>query len=83
MNVRRDFDWSFIGSAVAQQHNKLDRPLPGKYSLHNSRNIATQLFTYNKVLPIRNRVHTGSGAHSASYPMGTERSYPGGKAIGM
>jgi hypothetical protein len=26
------------------------------------------------------RVHTGSGTHPASYPMGTEGSFPGGKA---
>jgi hypothetical protein len=28
------------------------------------------------------RVQTGSGAHSASYPMGTRGSFPGGKAAG-
>jgi hypothetical protein len=27
-------------------------------------------------------VHTGSGAHPASYPMGTGGSFPGGKAAG-
>jgi hypothetical protein len=27
-------------------------------------------------------VQTGSGAHSASYPMGTRGSFPGGKAAG-
>jgi len=29
---------------------------------------------------LRYRVHTGSGAHPASYPMGTGGSYTGGKA---
>jgi hypothetical protein len=28
------------------------------------------------------RVQTGSGAHPASYPMGTRGSFPGGKAAG-
>jgi hypothetical protein len=28
------------------------------------------------------RVHNGSGAHPASYPMGTRGSFPGGKAAG-
>jgi hypothetical protein len=28
------------------------------------------------------RVQTGSGAHPASYPMGTGGSFPGGKAAG-
>jgi hypothetical protein len=28
------------------------------------------------------RVQNGSGAHSASYPMGTGGSFPGGKAAG-
>jgi hypothetical protein len=28
------------------------------------------------------RVQTGSGAHLASYPMGTRGSFPGGKAAG-
>jgi hypothetical protein len=27
-------------------------------------------------------VHTGSGAHPVSYPMGTGGSFPGGKAAG-
>jgi hypothetical protein len=31
-------------------------------------------------LSLRHRVQTGSGTHSASYPMGTGSSYPGGKA---
>jgi hypothetical protein len=30
----------------------------------------------------RHRVHTGSGAHPASYPMGTSSSFPGGKVAG-
>jgi hypothetical protein len=28
------------------------------------------------------RAHTGSGSHSASYPMGARGSFPGGKAAG-
>jgi hypothetical protein len=28
------------------------------------------------------RVHNGSGAHPASYPMGTKGSFPGGKVAG-
>jgi hypothetical protein len=28
-------------------------------------------------------IHTGSGAHPASYIMGTEDSFPGGKAAGV
>jgi hypothetical protein len=28
------------------------------------------------------RVQNGSGAHPASYPMGTRGSFPGGKAVG-
>jgi hypothetical protein len=28
-------------------------------------------------------VHTGSGVHLVSYPMGTEGSFPGGKAAGV
>jgi hypothetical protein len=31
---------------------------------------------------LRHRVQTGSGAHPASYPMGTRGSFPGGKAAG-
>jgi hypothetical protein len=31
---------------------------------------------------LRHRVQTGSGAHSASYSMGTGGSFPGGKAAG-
>jgi hypothetical protein len=29
------------------------------------------------------RVQNGSGAHPASYPMGTRGSFPGGKAAGV
>jgi hypothetical protein len=29
---------------------------------------------------LHHRVHNGSGAHPASYPMGTRGSFPGGKA---
>jgi hypothetical protein len=29
---------------------------------------------------LRRRVQTGSGAHSASYPMGTRDSFPGSKS---
>jgi len=29
------------------------------------------------------RLQTGSGAHSASYPIGTRGSFPGGKAAGV
>jgi hypothetical protein len=29
---------------------------------------------------LHHRVQNGSGAHSASYPMGTRGSFPGGKA---
>jgi hypothetical protein len=31
---------------------------------------------------LHHRVQNGSGAHSASYPMGTRGSIPGGKAAG-
>jgi hypothetical protein len=31
---------------------------------------------------LRHSVQTGSGAHSACYPMGTGGSFPGGKAAG-
>jgi hypothetical protein len=31
---------------------------------------------------LRHHVQTGSGAHPASYPMGTGSSFPGGKAAG-
>jgi hypothetical protein len=31
---------------------------------------------------IYNRVQNGSGAHPASYPMGTRGSFPRGKAVG-
>jgi hypothetical protein len=31
---------------------------------------------------LHHRVHNGSGAHPASYPMGTRGSFPGGKATG-
>jgi hypothetical protein len=31
---------------------------------------------------LHHRVQNGSGAHSASYPMGTRDSFPGGKAAG-
>jgi hypothetical protein len=31
---------------------------------------------------LHHRLQNGSGAHSASYPMGTRGSYPGGKADG-
>jgi hypothetical protein len=34
-------------------------------------------------IPLHHRyVHNGSGAHPASYPMGTRGSFPGGKAAG-
>jgi hypothetical protein len=32
---------------------------------------------------IHHRVQNGSGAHPASYPMGTRGSFPGGKAAGV
>jgi hypothetical protein len=32
------------------------------------------------ILPLRHRVQTGSGAHTASYTMGTGDSFSGGKA---
>jgi hypothetical protein len=31
---------------------------------------------------LHHRVQNGSGAHTASYPMGTGGSFPGGKAAG-
>jgi hypothetical protein len=31
---------------------------------------------------LHHRVQNGSGAHLASYPMGTRESFPGGKAAG-
>jgi hypothetical protein len=31
---------------------------------------------------LHHRVKTGSGTHTASYPMGTRRSFPGGKVAG-
>jgi hypothetical protein len=31
---------------------------------------------------LHHRVHNDSGAHPASYPMGTRGSFPGGKAAG-
>jgi hypothetical protein len=31
---------------------------------------------------LHHRIHNGSGAHPASYPMGTRCSFPGGKAAG-
>jgi hypothetical protein len=31
---------------------------------------------------LHHRVQNGSGAHPASYPMGTKGSFPGGKATG-
>jgi hypothetical protein len=31
---------------------------------------------------LHHRVQNGSGAHPASYPMGTRGSFPGGKAVG-
>jgi hypothetical protein len=31
---------------------------------------------------LHHRVQTGSGAHSASYPMGTRGFFPGGKVAG-
>jgi hypothetical protein len=40
-------------------------------------------------VPVRSRislphvVQTGSGAHPASYPMGTEGTFPGGNAAGV
>jgi hypothetical protein len=33
-------------------------------------------------LSLHHRVQNGSGAHPASYPMGTRGSFPGGKAAG-
>jgi hypothetical protein len=35
-----------------------------------------------RVISLPYRVQTGSGAHPASYPMGTEASLPAGKAAG-
>jgi hypothetical protein len=32
---------------------------------------------------LHHRIQNGSGAHPASYPMGTRGSFPGGKAAGM
>jgi hypothetical protein len=32
--------------------------------------------------PLHHRIQNGSGAHPASYPMGTRGSFPGGKAAG-
>jgi hypothetical protein len=34
------------------------------------------------IFSLHHRYQTGSGAHSASYPMGTGVSFPGGKAAG-
>jgi hypothetical protein len=31
---------------------------------------------------LHHRIQNGSGAHAASYPMGTRGSFPGGKAAG-
>jgi hypothetical protein len=37
---------------------------------------------YNQEFSLLHVVHTGSGAHPASYPMGTGDSFLGGKAAG-
>jgi hypothetical protein len=34
------------------------------------------------IFSLRHRFHTGSGAHPASYPVGIEGIFPGGKAAG-
>jgi hypothetical protein len=39
-------------------------------------------FTAVQDFPLLHSVQTGSGAHLASYPMGTRGSFPGGKAAG-
>jgi hypothetical protein len=35
------------------------------------------------IFSLHHRAQNGSGAHSASYPMGTRGSFPGGKAAGV
>jgi hypothetical protein len=61
-------------------------------SRNSSVGIATDYGLDDRVIGVRflagagnfslhHRVQTGSGAHPASYPMGTEFSFPGGKVV--
>jgi len=47
----------------------------------DDRMIRVRILAGSGNFSLRHSVKTGSAAHSASYPMGTEGSFPAGKAI--
>jgi hypothetical protein len=60
-----------------------------KYRLNTEPNWKQQIYNGIKRFPasagnfsLHHRVQNGSGAHPASYPMGTRGSFPGSKAAG-
>jgi hypothetical protein len=53
-----------------------------KSELDNIKNSAYLWLSSVKNFSPHHRVQTDSGPHSASYPMGTGGSFPGGKAAG-
>jgi hypothetical protein len=46
-------------------------------------NVGIRIPAEAKNFSLRHRVQTGSGAHPASYPMGTGGSFPAGKAASV
>jgi hypothetical protein len=44
--------------------------------------VSNCIFVWISYIFLHHSVQTGSGAHSASCPMGTEGSFPGNKAAG-
>jgi hypothetical protein len=55
-------------SGIALGYELVDRGIESRQELGN--------------FSLHHRVQTGSGAHSASYPMGTRSTFSGGKATG-
>jgi hypothetical protein len=86
------------GAQLRAQGQLYDRPVVGKLVIKSGRLIWADYVSHRKitkyeynssVIPsggwgfsLRQRVQNGSGAHPASYPMGTRDSFPGSKAAG-
>jgi hypothetical protein len=65
---------TFVAAGVAESLYRLRLRLKDRGSILSK--------SYDGIFPLRQRAQTDSEAHSASYQMGTEGSYPGGKSIG-
>jgi hypothetical protein len=76
--------WNFVNTVmklpVMVKTETVSNPRINQSSLKQKFNLNTLIKSGN--FSLHHRIQNGSGAHPASYPMGTRDSFPGGKAAG-